>query len=99
MATRQVVEYMGRVAERYGPDVDKVLAGDFNLGRAASDELLVDQGYRALTARPTVSAHRLPASDQIDAIYHWSSGTRRAADTTYCDMQASDHCYVTAPEL
>jgi len=99
VATRQVVEYMGRAVERYGADVDKVLAGDFNLGRAASEELLAEQGYRSLTTRPTSSAHRPPASDQIDAIYHVSSGARQATDATYCDMQASDHCYVTASDL
>jgi len=84
----QVREYRDLVAQRYGDEVPRALAGDFNLARPNVDAVLAPSGFHAPTTGPT-----LGDDEQIDMVYV-DDGTR-GAGTTYCDLQASDHCHVT----
>lgn len=93
-------------------DAVSVLAGDFNVEPARVDTLLASEGYVQAVTGPTVNGHRPPASKQIDMVYYrgpesvagtvsaGATGTAAATATsdgaTYCDIQASDHCYVMA---
>jgi hypothetical protein len=94
---RQVAEYVALVADRHGTQPARFLAGDFNLVPTEVDSLLHGAGYRSATAEPTLVEGS--GSEQIDMIYG-STPSGGAADlwpgTTYCDVQASDHCYLAA---
>lgn len=80
VAAAQAREYLALVGEAQSA----VLAGDFNLTRDESDAILGPAGYRTPSTGPTI------ASRQIDMIYSEAASTGE----TYCDAQASDHCYL-----
>ena len=83
-AKAQAREYQRLVSDHYG-DATTVLAGDFNLDRAEADAILRPRGYTSADVGPTMEDH------QIDMIYGpWDE----ASGETYCDRQASDHCYL-----
>jgi len=94
VAEAQAREYVTRVGAHFAGNPSRVLAGDFNLDRPVTDDVLGPAGYRAAPAGTTFGA-RPPGADEIDRIY--DDGPRRSSTTVtrYCDLQASDHCYIT----
>ena len=92
VAARQLQEYRQVVHARYGTAAARVLAGDFNLARPDVDQRLSLHGYRSASVGPTVAGH--PAASQIDMVYVDGPGGSALAGDTYCDRQASDHCYL-----
>jgi hypothetical protein len=96
VAGAQAQEYMQLVADHYGDAAVTVLAGDFNIGLDEADAILEPGGYRPAAVGPTMDGHHPPAVRQIDMIYgDWTSPAEPSGES-YCDMQASDHCYLVA---
>ena len=75
-----------------------MLAGDFNLGRSATDDVLGAAGYRAAAAGPRVGP-RPSGGPEIDRIYDDGAASADVVGATYCDRQASDHCYLTTSSV
>lgn len=82
VAPAQAHEYLAFA----GDAATAVLAGDFNLTRDEADTILGPAGYHSPPTGPTI------ATRQIDMIY--TAGTPASTGDTYCDQQASDHCYL-----
>jgi hypothetical protein len=92
----QAAEYLEVVAGLRTDGSPAVMAGDFNLGRDAVDELVGGEGFRAPSTGSTMVG-RDGAGDAIDVIYHRRTrSSPEPATTTWCDPQASDHCYLSA---
>jgi endonuclease/exonuclease/phosphatase family metal-dependent hydrolase len=94
VADAQTSEYGEMVAARFDRYGARVLAGDFNLERSDTDDVLRPAGYRAAASGPTVGS-RPDGADEIDRIYDDGPGAAEATVTSHCDRQASDHCYLT----
>jgi endonuclease/exonuclease/phosphatase family metal-dependent hydrolase len=94
VAADQAREYLARVDARFGGHRARVLAGDFNLGRSDTDDVLGTAGYRAAAAGPRLGP-RSSGGPEIDRIYADGADQAEVVSTTYCDRQASDHCYLT----
>lgn len=97
VAGAQAGEYLDLVEDRYGGHTARVLAGDFNLDRPDADALLVTGGYHSAATGSTVDGHDPSASKEIDMVYFdGPTPPNGPTGSTYCDPQASDHCYVMA---
>jgi endonuclease/exonuclease/phosphatase family metal-dependent hydrolase len=94
VAVDQAREYLAMVDARFGDHRARVLAGDFNLGRSDTDDVLGSAGYRAAAAGPSVGP-RPSGGPEIDRIYDDGAHSTEVVGATYCDRQASDHCYLT----